>query len=119
MRLVVRKAERVLDGLAQRRTKQRPAILPAPLMNPLTAHAGPRELPGEPETVQDPRGVGADLDAGADFGERSRLFVHMHVEPGSQQGQGRGQAADAAPDNRDRDVGLANHLTTFSGNEPI
>ena len=58
-----------------------------------------RGLQAEPD--QQARGVGADLDAGADLADARRLLVDMDVEAGLQQMQRRGEAADAAADDRD------------------
>ena len=54
-----------------------------------------------PEPDQQPRGVGADLDAGADFADARRLLVDVDVEPGLQKMQRGGESADAAADHRD------------------
>ena len=101
MHLVVRGAERRLERLGERRAQQRAAVVPAALMPGQRPHAGRGELVGEPEPVQDARGVRADLDAGADLAQRRRLLVDMDVEARPQQRQRRRQAADAAADDAD------------------
>src|SRR5205085_790185 len=66
MHLIMRRAERGLHGVRDRRAQQRSAVLPAALMpgERLDPHARQRVRQAEP--VQDARGIGADLDAGAD-----------------------------------------------------
>ena len=100
--LVVREAEGGLERLGERRAQQRAAVVPAALVPGERPDARPRELLGEPEPVQDPRRVRADLDAGADLAQRGRLLVDLDVEAGAEQRQRRGQAADAAADDGDR-----------------
>ena len=98
MHLVVRRAERGLHGVRERRAQQRAAVLPAALVPRERLHAHARQRVGQAEPVQDARGVGADLDAGADLAERAGLLVDLDVEAGPQQRQRRGGAADAAAD---------------------
>ena len=50
--------------------------------------------------MQKARGVGADLDAGPDLANLPRLLIDMRVKSGSQQRQGRRDAADAATNDR-------------------
>jgi hypothetical protein len=101
--LVVGEAERRLQRLGQRRAQQRAAVVPAALVPRQRLHAGPGQLLGEPEPVEDARGVRADLDAGADLAQRRRLLVHVDVEAGVQQRQRRAEAAEAPADDADRD----------------
>ena len=54
--------------------------------------------------MEDARGVGADLDAGADLAERAGALVDVDVEPGLEQGQRRSETADAASDDADREL---------------
>jgi hypothetical protein len=61
--------------------------------------------------VQNARGVGADLDAGADLAHLSCLLIDMHIEAGPQQRQRCGGATDAAADN---DNGYVSHRSTNS-----
>ena len=102
MHLVMREAERVDDRIAERRAQQRPPVVPAALVPGQRAYTHPRQLVGETESMQDARGVGADLDAGADLADGRGLLVDVDVESRAQQRQRRGQAADAAADDRDR-----------------
>jgi hypothetical protein len=85
MHLVVREAERRLKGLGQRRAQQRAPVVPTALVPCQRLHTGARQYLGEPEPMEDSRGVRADLDAGADLAQRRRLLVHVHVEAGCQQ----------------------------------
>ena len=112
MEVIVGRAERRLDLRAKRRALQRAAVVPAPLVDGERPHAGAIEGRLEAEADQQARGVGADLDAGADFADARRLLVDVDVEPGLQQVQGGGEAADAAADDGDF------HVTTRSINRP-
>jgi hypothetical protein len=49
--------------------------------------------------VQHPGAIGADLDAGADFGQLRGLLVDGDVDAPAQQRQRGGQTADSAADN--------------------
>jgi hypothetical protein len=51
--------------------------------------------------MQDAGGVGTDLDARSDLSQYLRLFIHMHIEAFSQQGQSRRKSADPASDHCD------------------
>ena len=55
----------------------------------------------EPEPVQYARGVGRELQAGAELGELRGLLKHPDLVPVAGQGQGGGQPADAAADDQD------------------
>ncbi len=101
MEVIVRRAERCLDLGPERRALQGAAVVPAPLVNGERPHAGAIERRLEAEADQQARGVGADLDAGADLADARRLLVDMDVEPGLQQVQRGRQAADAAADDGD------------------
>ncbi len=99
--VIVGRAERRLDLPPDRRALQGAAVVPAPLVNGERPHAGAIEVRLEAEADQEARGVGADLDAGADLADARRLLVDMNVEPGLQQVQGGRQAADATADDGD------------------
>src|SRR4029079_2272132 len=75
--------------------------LPAALVPCERLDVSARQLVGEPEPVQDPRGVRADLDPGADLGDRRRLLVYLHVETGRSQRQRRREPADPGTDDGD------------------
>jgi hypothetical protein len=53
MHLVVRGAEGLDDGVAERRPEELAAVVPAPLLPRERAHAEPGEIVCEPEAVQD------------------------------------------------------------------
>jgi hypothetical protein len=53
MHLVVRGAEGLDDGVAERRAEELAAVVPAPLLPRERAHAEPGEIVCEPEAVQD------------------------------------------------------------------
>jgi hypothetical protein len=101
MEVIVRRTEGRLDLRPQRRPLQGAAIVPAPLIDGGRPHADAihRGLQAKPH--QEARSVGADLDAGADLADARRLLVDVDVEPRLQQMQRRGQAANAAADDRD------------------
>ncbi len=56
----------------------------------------------EPQRVQDPRAVGADLHARADLAQLGCLLVHTDVDAATQQRQRGREAADARADNDHR-----------------
>ena len=106
MEVIVGRAERRLDLRSDRRALQGAAVVPAPLVDGERAHADAIQGRLEAEADQEARGVGADLDAGADLADARRLLVDLDVEPGLQQLQGGRQAADAAADDGDPHAGL-------------
>jgi hypothetical protein len=55
----------------------------------------PRRASFSPRPVKRASGVWRHVDAGADFPQRSRLLVDMHVEVGTQQVQRSRHTADA------------------------
>src|SRR5882762_9375252 len=112
MEVIVGRAERRLDLRPDRRALQGAAVVPAPLVDGERPHAGRIQGRLEAEADQQARGVGADLDAGADLADARRLLVDMDVEPGLQQMQGGRQAANAAADDGDF------HATSSSRPEP-
>jgi len=98
MEVIVGSTEGFLDLGPERRALQRPAIVPPPLMDGCGSHANAVHGGFQPQTNQQARGVGADLDTGPDLANARRLLIDVHVEPGFQEMQGGGQAADAAAD---------------------
>ncbi len=100
--LVVRKAEGIDDRVAEVRPQQRAPVVLAALVPGERPHAHPRQLVGQPQTMQDPRRVGADLDLRTGLADRRCALVDVHVEPGLQQRQRRRDAADTTADDRDR-----------------
>jgi len=54
----------------------------------------------EPEREQDPRAVGADLNAGAHFFQLDRLLEHIDVKSLAEQRECRSQAANSPSHNR-------------------
>ena len=93
MEVIVGRAERRLDLRPDRRALQGAAVVPAPLVDGERPHADRIQRRLEAEADQQARGVGADLDAGADLADARRLLVDMDVEPGLQEMQ----AADRPP----------------------
>jgi hypothetical protein len=89
--------------------KQCAAVVPSALPPGKGSDAHPGERVGQPEPVQDPGRVRADLDAGADLGELTGLLVDVNVEASLEQGERGGEAPDAAAGDADRET-LA-HLT--------
>ncbi|WP_051397294.1 hypothetical protein [Bradyrhizobium elkanii] len=80
MEVVVRGTEGGLDLRPERCVLQGASIVPAPLMSRARPHTDSiyRRLKAQPQ--QEPRGVGADLNACADFGDVRRLLIDMHVK---------------------------------------
>ena len=85
MHLIIRKAEGFEHRIAERRPQQSAAVLPATLMKSQRPHAELGQFLAEAEMLDDARGVGADLDAGADLAHRARLLIDMDVKAGAQQ----------------------------------
>jgi predicted ABC-type ATPase len=69
MYLVVREAERSFERLRERRAQEGPTVIPATLVPDQRSYARRRQLLGETESVQDARGVWADLDAGPNLAQ--------------------------------------------------
>ena len=101
MEVIVGRAEGRLDLRPDRRALQGAAVVPAPLVDGERPHADRIQRRLEAEADQEARGIGADLDAGADLADARRLLVDMDVEPGLQEMQSGRQAADAAADDGD------------------
>ena len=80
MEVVVRRAEGSLDFGPEWSTLQDASIVPAPLMHRAWPRAEGVHRGPEAQPQQDPRGVGADLDACADFGDVRRLLIDVNVE---------------------------------------
>ena len=100
--LVLGVAEGGLQRCRQRRAQQGAAVVKAPLMPGQRRHPGLGQLLGQPEAVQHPCGVGADLQAGAYLAQHRGLLVDLDLEAGLQQRQGGAEAPDAAADDADR-----------------
>ena len=83
--LKMRSAERRLDGASERRAQQGAAVVPTALMPRHRLDAELLQFVRQAQPHQDARGIRADLDAGANFAERARLLVDVHVEPRPQQ----------------------------------
>ena len=103
---VMRRAELLRDGVAERRLGQRAAVVPAALVEVRRAVRDLGAFLAEAEPDQDPRCVRPDIDARADLREQARLLVDLHVEAGLQQVERGGEPADAAADDRDPDFAL-------------
>jgi hypothetical protein len=101
--LVLGEPEGGLQRSGQRGAQQGAAVVPAPLMPGRRLHASPGQLLGQPEPMQHPGGVGAEVDAGTDLAQHRRLLVHLDVNARLQQRQGGAEAADAAADDGHRD----------------
>jgi hypothetical protein len=56
------------------------------------------------QRIEGVEGVGAELDAGADFADLGGLFEHLHLEALAHQRQRRGQAANAAAGHQHRQI---------------
>jgi hypothetical protein len=100
----MREAEFGLERLGQRRAQERASVVPAALVEGQRPHPGSGQRRGEPEAVQDTRGVRADLDAGANLTEGRRPLVDVDVVTTREQRQGGGQPADPTPDDADAHI---------------
>ncbi len=80
MRGVIRRSETRLRLLAERRIVQPVAALPRPIVTPFRIVSDARQHVAEAECPQDSRGIAADLQAGADLGERSRLLEQLGLD---------------------------------------
>ena len=101
MRGVVRRAEMRLRPLAERRVVEPVAGVPGAVVAPFRIVGDARQRIAEAERPQHPRGVAADLKAGADLAERRGLLEQLGLDAALAQRQQRGDAADAAA--RDQD----------------
>jgi hypothetical protein len=100
MEMIVRRAECRLDLRTQRSALQGAAIIPAPLMHAGRPHAPRLHRLLDAEPVQQPRRIGADLNAGPDLAELRRLLVDLNIAAGLQQCERCGEPADSATDDR-------------------
>ena len=116
MENVMRRAELLLDSVAERRLRQGAAVIPAALMEERRAVRHLGAFLAETQPDQDARGVRPDIDAGADLAEQARLLVDLNVEAGLQQADRRGQPADAAADDGDPHRHLLNFRMILSEN---
>ena len=87
--VIVLRAVAALVSLPERNLLDEVAALVEAEMLRRGRDRGPAERGLEPERVQHARGVGADLDSGADLAERRRLLEHAHPMAALQQ-HGRG-----------------------------
>ena len=62
-------------------------------------------LVADAQSIEGMKGVGAKLDAGANFADFRGLFKHLDLEALAHQRQGRGQSADATARHQDLRVG--------------
>lgn len=74
-----------------RRAKQRPPVIPSPLMPCEGFHAHLRQRFGKAERMQQARDIGTDLDARTDLAQHARLFVYVRIDARLEQRQTRRQ----------------------------
>ncbi len=98
--MVIGGAEGRLE-LGERRVLKHASVVPAPLMDAPRAHRDHGERRRETEPMQKPRGIGSDLNASAHCRQGACLLEDLRIETRLAQRQRRGEAADAAADDRD------------------
>src|SRR5215470_5674988 len=99
--VIVGRPEGRFDLGAERRALQGAAVVPAALVHGERPHTHFVHCRLESEANEQARGIGADLDAGADLADPRRLLVDLDVEAGLQEVQGGGEPAEAAADDGD------------------
>jgi hypothetical protein len=91
-----------LDCFTQRGAEQNTTIIPAPLVKTGRLNSRPSEFVSYPKPMQDARRIGTNINASADFAQRSRLFVDLGVKSSAQQQSRCGEAAYAPANDCDR-----------------
>src|SRR4029453_8330544 len=89
MKMIVGRAKGGLDFRSQRSALQSASVVPPPLVDRKRTHARRVHRMLEPEPMEQPRRIGAYLDAGAYLTELRCLFVDGHVAIGLQHEQPR------------------------------
>jgi hypothetical protein len=107
---IVRCTESLLDCFAQRGAEQNTTIIPAPLVETGWLNAFPPEFVGNPQPMQNAGRIRTNIDAGAYFAERSRLFIDLHVKSRAQRRRCRGEASDASTNDPDRSLTCNGHI---------
>jgi hypothetical protein len=102
VRLVPGEPESVDNRICERGTQEGLAVIPTALMECERPHTHRRQIVAKPEPMQDAGRVRAHLDARTDLAERTRLLVHVHIEPGPVKRERSGEAADPATDDPHR-----------------
>lgn len=77
---IVRCTKSGFDLFTQRGAEQNTPIIPTPLVESYRLNARSPQHFGNPQSMQDARGVGANVDARADLAKHWRLLEHLHVE---------------------------------------
>ena len=90
------------DRAVERGMQEGLAVIPTALMECERPHTHRRQIVAKPEPMQDAGRVRAHLDARTDLAERTRLLVHVHIEPGPVKRERSGEAADPATDDPHR-----------------
>ena len=109
MHLVPGEPERVDNRVCERGTQERASIIPAALMERESPHGHRRQIVAKPKPLQDTGRVRGHLDARTDLADRTRLLVHVHIEPGPVERERSSEAAYPATD--DRHGGRILHVT--------
>jgi hypothetical protein len=81
----MREPESLNHCIAEWGFHQRAAVIPAPHMKCERPNTELRQSIAEPQSVQNTRGIWADLNSRADLTQGVGLFVDMNIEPGAQQ----------------------------------
>jgi hypothetical protein len=102
---VIRRTEALLDRLSRRLLDDHAVVVPAPHDEGVRSHPDAVELRTEPEPMQQPRRVRADLHAGPDLPQRGSLLVDVDRDPVPAQTQGGGQPTDSGADDDDLPLG--------------
>jgi hypothetical protein len=111
--LVPDEPERVDNRVRERGTQERVSIIPAALMERESLHGHRRQIVAKPKPLQDTGRVRGHLDARTDLADRTRLLVHVHIEPGLVERERGSEAADPATDDPHRE-----HITHVTNDTP-
>src|SRR5262252_9538606 len=109
MKGIMWRAESGLYPFAQGGAEQNAAVIPAPLVERHRLNAGPSQLLGNPQSMQNARRVRTNIDSCADFAERLRLLIDLHFKSSAQQRRRRGEAADPASYDRHLSLRTLDH----------
>ena len=108
MDVVVRRTEVRLCPRAERRVVETVAIIPGAVVPSLGIDRHARQCLAEAERAQNPRGIGADLDASANLAKGFSLLEQQRLDAALPERQRGGDAADATAGDEDFEL-VARH----------
>lgn len=108
---VVRGTVPLLALLAERGAGEESAVVPAAQFDRAGPYGDRAQAALDAEAVQQPGGVGGDLEAGADLAQVAGLFVHVAGQARAGEPECEGQTSDPRPHDSDAWLLFHSHLT--------